>query len=129
MPDKSVSVQIDNIIKQHGGWKADTLSRLRTIILAADSRIFEEVKWKTPSRPEGLPVWSYEGIVCFAEIWKDNVKLIFFKGAKLSDPTRLFNSRLKSKTLRAIELHEGDTIAKSSLSTLVQQAADLNETK
>lgn len=75
MSNKSVAEQIDSIIKQHGGWKGEALSKLRAMIDQADDRIEEEIKWKTASRPEGLPVWSHEEIVCFAETWKDNIKL------------------------------------------------------
>lgn len=126
MADKSASEQIDDIIQYHGGWKAELLSQLRAVILAAEPSITEEVKWKMPTRPEGLPVWSLGGIVCFAEIWKDNVKLIFFKGAQLKDNQNLFNSRLKSRDVRAIEFKEGDSVDKDGLSRLVKQAVEQN---
>src|SRR5690606_22325718 len=96
MKEDSASKQIDRIIKLHGGWKTDILTRLRDLIHQADPDVVEEVKWKTASRPEGLPVWSHNGILCIAEIWKDNIKLIFFKGAKMQDPNNIFNARLKS---------------------------------
>lgn len=126
MADKPASEQIDNIIKIHGGWKADILSELRTVILQTDPGIFEEVKWKMPSRPEGLPVWSNNGIVCYAEIWKDNVKLMFAKGSQLEDPAELFNARLKSSSVRAIEFHEDDTIDRTALKELVLEAVAIN---
>lgn len=126
MSDKTASEQIDEIIRLHGGWKSDVLQRLRAIIIAADPNIVEEIKWKMPTRPEGLPVWSRGGIICFAEIWKDNVKLIFFNGAQLTDPTSLFNSRLQSATLRAIELHEGDEIDKEGIKALLTEAVELS---
>jgi hypothetical protein len=129
MSDKSASEQIDDIIKQHGGWKGDVLKRLRDVINNADPSIIEEIKWKMPTRPEGLPVWTHNGIVCFAETWKDNIKLIFFKGALLTDPNKLFNARLKSSTVRAIELHEGDPIDESGIKALVLEAAELNANK
>jgi hypothetical protein len=122
MSEKSASQQIDDIIKLHGGWKAETLTALRSIITSADPNIVEEVKWKMATRPEGLPVWSLNGIVCFAEIWKDNVKLIFPKGASLEDPHKLFNARLKSATARSIELHEADRIDDTKLTALVHEA-------
>lgn len=125
MGEKSASQQIDDIIKLHGGWKAKTLTKLREIITAADPNIIEEVKWKMPTRPEGLPVWSCSGMVCFAEIWKNDIKLIFPKGAELSDPHKLFNARLKSKTARSIELREGEVPNTAALTDLVQAAANL----
>lgn len=129
MKDKSAPEQIDGIIEIHAGWKGELLSRLRAVIRAADPDIIEEVKWKMPSRPEGLPVWSHDGIVCIAEIFKNDVKLVFFKGAQLKDSNRLFNARLKSKTDRAIELREGDSVDKAALEALVLEAVELNTSK
>lgn len=117
---------IDEIIKKHDGWKGQLLTELRTIIHEADPELTEEVKWRMKTRPEGLPVWSHNGILCFAEIWKDNVKLLFPKGAQLEDANNLFNARLNSKDIRAIEFHEGDTINHASLKDLVQEAVAAN---
>lgn len=129
MSDMSASEQIDEIIKQHVGWKGDVLKNLRAIILDADPKIVEEIKWKMATRPEGLPVWTHNGIVCFVETWKDNIKLIFFKGAQLTDSHKLFNSRLKSTSVRAIEIHEGDTIDSAGIKALVLEAVKLNANK
>src|ERR1051325_11152192 len=104
MNNTTPSEQIDMIINQYGGWKGDTLSQIRTAINGASSEITEEIKWRMRTRPEGLPVWEHNGIICFAETWKDNIKLIFQKGALLSDPSGVFNARLESPTLRAIEI-------------------------
>lgn len=125
--DVPASQQIDNIIKSYGGWKGETLSRLRTLIKTAIPDIVEEVKWKMPSRPEGLPVWSHNGIVCIAETFKNDMKLVFFKGALLKDPHKLFNARLKSRTDRAIEFREGDTIDGTALKALVVEAVEKNK--
>lgn len=127
MADPSPSQQIDDIIQLYGGWKGAVVSRLRTIILAADPDIAEEVKWKMPTRPQGLPVWSHGGMVCFAEIWKDNVKLLFPKGAELKDPNNLFNARLQSADIRAIEFRESDTIDNPALTALIHEAVKLNQ--
>jgi hypothetical protein len=129
MQEKTASEQIDDIIKKFDGWKGNVLTRLRALIKAADTSVVEEVKWKMRTRPEGLPVWSHNGIVCFAEIWKDNVKLIFAKGSQLEDPNKLFNARLKSRDVRAIEIREGDGINEAALKALVNQAASLNTAK
>ena len=129
MSDKSSSRQIDDIIEQYGGWKGDVIKRLRAIINDADQNLTEEIKWKMQTRPEGLPVWTQNGIICFIETWKDNVKLIFFKGAWLSDPNKLFNARLKSSAVRAIELHEGESIDKTGIKALVREAVELNTNK
>lgn len=124
--DTPASQQIDEIIASHDSWKAELLRQLRRTILAAHPDIVEEVKWKTPSRPLGLPVWSHSGIVCFAEIWKDNLKLLFPKGARLTDPDSLFNARLQSTDVRAIEFREGNTPNKTALTALVIEAIHAN---
>ncbi len=129
MIDKSPSRQIDDIIEQYGGWKGDVIKSLRAIINDTDQNIVEEIKWKMPTRPEGLPVWTHNGIVCFIETWKNNIKLIFFKGAQIHDPNKLFNARLKSSSVRAIEIHEGETINEAGIKALVLEATELNKNK
>ncbi|QQG51073.1 MAG: DUF1801 domain-containing protein [Candidatus Saccharibacteria bacterium] len=121
--------EIDDIIAAQETWKKTALTQLRAIIRQAEPSLVEEIKWKTRSRPAGLPVWSHSGIVCMAEIWKDNIKLIFPKGVHLSDPKKLFNSRLQSQTDRALELREGDSINEAALTALVREATNFNASK
>jgi hypothetical protein len=97
MEDKPASTQIDVIIKMSGDWRGETLSRLRALIKQADPDAVEEVKWKKPSRPEGVPVWSNDGMLCFADTLKSAVRLTFPKGAQMKDQNKLFNTRLDSK--------------------------------
>lgn len=129
MNDKLAAQQIDDIIKQYGGWQGDLIKRLRAIIKDADTEIVEEIKWKMPSKPEGLPVWSHNGIVCIVQTFKNDSKLVFFKGASLSDQKKLFNARLKSKAERAIEFHEGDPIDEAGIKALVVEAVKVNASK
>lgn len=129
MKDKSGPEQIDDIIKLYGGWKAKNIAHLRTIINAAYPDVVEEVKWRMRTRPEGLPVWSHDGILCIFETFKDNQKLVFFKGALMKDLQQHFNARLKSSTDRAIELHEGDKIDETVIKILIAEAVRLNEEK
>ena len=53
------------------------LKRLRTLIHEADPEVVEEVKWRKPSNPAGVPVWSDHGMICTGETYKDKVKLTF----------------------------------------------------
>jgi hypothetical protein len=124
--DASASQQIDAIVRKTTGWKGERLDQLRGLIRAADPGVIEEVKWKKPSRPEGVPVWSHDGIVCIGETLKNAVRLTFPKGALLKDPKGLFNTRLDSKTVRAIDFHEGEAINASDLKALIVQGARLN---
>src|SRR5260370_14526331 len=84
-----------------------------------------ELRWKKPSRPEGVPVWSHDGIVCIGEALKNAVTLTFPKGAQLKDPKGLFNTRLDSKTVRTIDFHEADAVNASTLKALIVQGARL----
>ena len=118
--------EIDAIISNAEDWRGEMLSRLRGIVLAADPAIDEAVKWKKPSRPEGVPVWSFDGIVCIGEMLKNSVRLTFPKGAQLKDPKRLFNARLDSKSVRAIDFREGGKLPEADLKALVLEAVGLN---
>ncbi|HZT96526.1 MAG TPA: DUF1801 domain-containing protein [Chloroflexota bacterium] len=124
--DGPASEQIDAIIKSHADWRSTTLSQLRESIKQADPAAVEEVKWRKPSRPMGVPVWSHDGIVCIGEALKRAVRLTFPKGALVKDPKGLFNTRLDSKTVRAIDVHEGESVDEAALSELIREAVALN---
>ena len=127
--EKSPSQQIDAIIKEPGDWRGRKLSQLRAVIKKSDPAVVEEVKWKKPSKPSGVPVWSHDGIICVADTLKNAVRLTFPKGAQLKDPKKLFNTRLDSKTVRAIDFHEGDSIDDAELKALILDAVRLNKPK
>ena len=124
--DESPSQLIDAKIEELGDWRGKTLARLRALIKKADPEVVEEWKWRKPSNP-GVPVWSHQGIICTGETYKSVVKLTFFKGASLDDPSGLFNSSLEGNTRRAIDVHEGDEIDEKAFTTLIRAAVSLNE--
>jgi hypothetical protein len=119
--------EIEGIIRKSTDWRGEMLSQLRGIILGAGPALVEEVKWKKPSRPEGVPVWSLDGIVCIGEMLKNAVRLTFPKGAQMKDPKSLFNTRLDSGKVRAIDFHEGEKLPKVALKALVREGVALNE--
>ncbi len=123
---KSASQEIDAIIKDAADWQGEKLSRLRALIKKADPAVVEEVKWKKPSRPEGVPVWSHDGMICVADTLKNAVRLTFPKGAQIKDPKKLFNTRLDSKTVRAVDFHESDPIDEAALKAVILDAVRLN---
>jgi hypothetical protein len=125
----SFSEEIDAIIKSHDDWQGERLSVLRALIKKADTALVEEVKWKKPSNPMGVPVWSHDGIVCIGEALKNAVRLTFPKGARMKDPKKLFNTRLESNTVRAIDIHENDSINEAALKDLIRAAVSLNQKK
>ena len=129
MADRPISEQIDDIISKPGDWRGKTLAHLRAIIMGADPAIVEEVKWKKPSKPEGVPVWSHDGIICVADTLKAAVRLTFPKGALLQDPSRIFNARLDSSSGRAVGYHDGETVDEAALRALIREAVVLNTSR
>ena len=117
---------IDAKIEELDDWRGEMLSRIRKLTKQAAPEVVEEIKWRKPSNPFGVPVWSHDGIILTGETYKDKVKLTFAKGASLEDPARLFNSSLEGNVRRAIDLHEGDDIDEEAFKALVRSAAELN---
>ena len=121
----SASKLIDNRIGELGDWRGKTLGKVRGIIKEADPDIVEEWKWVKSTNP-GTPVWSHNGGICTGETYKNVVKLTFFKGASLNDPSGLFNSSLDGKVRRAIDIKEDDEINEDALKNLIREAVALN---
>ena len=122
---ESASAIIDARIKELGDWRGKTLAKVRDIIHRADPEIVEEWKWVKATSP-GTPVFSHGGIVCTGETYKNVVKMTFAKGARLKDPSGLFNSSLDGNVRRAIDIHEGDKIDEAALKDLIRAAVALN---
>lgn len=127
--EKTPSQEIDAIITGAEGWKGMKLKQLRALIKQADPAVVEEVKWKKPSKPEGVAVWSHDGILCMADILKNAVRLTFPQGAQIKDPKKIFNTRLDSKTVRAIDFYENDIVNKAALKKLILDAVKVNISK
>jgi len=121
----NASKLLDERIRELGDWRGKTLSKVRGIIEDADSDVVEEWKWVKPTNP-GTPVWSHNGGICTGETYQNLVKLTFFKGAALNDPSGLFNSSLDGKVRRAIDIKENDKINEDALKKLVREAVALN---
>ncbi len=120
-----VSASIDEKIKKLGDWRGKMLAKVREIIHEAAPEIVEEWKWVKPTSP-GTPVFSHGGIVCTGETHKNVVKMTFAKGARLQDPSGLFNSSLDGNVRRAIDIHEGDKVDEGALMDLIRAAVALN---
>jgi hypothetical protein len=119
--DESPAQLIEARIEELGDWRGKMLSRLRALIKQADPEAIEEWKWR------GVPVWSHAGPICTGETYKNVVKVTFFKGASLKDPSGLFNSSLDGNVRRAIDFHEGDAIDEDAFRALIRAAVRLNE--
>ena len=127
MPGKAGPKAIDQPIRDLGDWREETLARMRALILEAYPEMIEERKWKKPSNAmAGVPVWSHQGIVCTGEVYTKVVKLTFARGARVPDPSRLFNSSLEGNTRRAIDIREGETVDAGAFKALVKAAVAQN---
>jgi hypothetical protein len=129
MDNPASAQEIDAIIMNTTDWRGQTLARLRATVLKTNPSLTETVKWKKPSKPEGVPVWEHDGIVCLADTLKNAVRLTFPNGAKLKDPQKIFNSRLDGNAVRAIDFVEDSTIDEAALQALVHEAIELNASK
>lgn len=107
-------------------WRSGTADTLRSLILATDAEMVEEVKWRKPSNPDGVPTFSCDGLVCTLETYKDKVKVTFAKGASLADPAGVFNASLDAGTRRAVDIREGDVLDEDAFSELIRSAVLLN---
>ena len=117
--NSNASQQIDHYINELTDWRGKLVARLRKLIREADPNLIEEWKWDTP-------VWSHKGNVVAAGVFKDHVKLNFFKGASLDDPNHLFNAGLDAKTSRGIDLSENEELNEAALQDLVRAAVAQN---
>ena len=122
---EAASAKISERIQDLGDWRGETLAHLRRLIHDADPDIVEEWKWEKPTSA-GVPVWSHDGGVCTGEVYKQVVKLTFFRGASLKDPKNLFNSSLEGNTRRAIDFREGEKINEAAFKQLIRAAVAAN---
>jgi hypothetical protein len=118
---ESPSQLIDRRIEELGDWRGETLATLRALIKQADPAVVEEWKWR------GVPVWAHDGSICTGETYKSVVKVTFFKGARMKDPKKLFNSSLEGNARRAIDFHEGDEVDGAAFTALIREAVALNQ--
>lgn len=120
------SRQIDVKIGRLKDWRGAVLARVRELIKEAEPGVIEEIKWRKPTNPDGVPVWSHGGIICTGETYKDKIKLTFPKGASLIDPDGLFNASLQGNARRAIDIFEDDPIDEEAFKALIREATVLN---
>jgi hypothetical protein len=116
----------EEIMKKTNDWRADTLDRVRALIKEADPQAVEERKWAKASQPDGVPVWSHDGILCTGETYKNAVKLTFARGAALNDPAGLFNSSLDGHARRAIDIRDGERLNGAAFKKLIREAVAAN---
>ncbi|MHB8451457.1 MAG: DUF1801 domain-containing protein [Mycobacteriales bacterium] len=127
MSDESPSQVLDAMFAEPDDWRGATLSRFRALIKQADPDVIEELKWKKPTNPAGVPVWSDDGMICTGEVYQDHVKVTFANGASLDDPHGLFNASLAGNLRRAIDVHERDKVDDAAFKALVRAAVALNK--
>ncbi len=121
--------EIQELINKNEPWQAELLTQARKVICDTLPDVLEEIKWRKPSNPDGVPVWSLNGIICTGEGFKGKIKLTFAKGAKLDDPRKLFNGSMGGNTMRAIDLFEGDSLDEPGFADLLKKAVELNSSR
>ena len=126
MSEPSAAQQIEEKIGSLDDWRGKTLAQLRNLIREADPDVIEDVKWRKPSNPLGVPTWEHAGIICTGESYKDKIKLTFARGAELEDASGLFNSSLAGGTRRAIDIPEGTELDENAFKALVREAIAAN---
>ena len=107
--------------KHSADWRKKTLSRIRTLIKLADPAVVEEMKWRKPTNPAGIPVWYHDGMICTGETYKSHLRLTFAKGSSLQDPKKLLNS------FRSMIIKESDKINEKAFKELIRAAVALNQ--
>lgn len=120
------SKEVDEIIASYPTWEGEKLAQFRKLIRQALPNVVEEVKWKKPSNPDGVPVFYHDGIVCILGVLKERVRLTIPDGAALKDPKRLFNACLDAGHMRAIDSRKDDKIDGAGVKALVKAAAKQN---
>src|SRR5689334_24073407 len=120
------SEEIDAKLAGLGDWRGAALARMRRLIREVDPDVIEQVQWRKPSNPSGVPTWSHAGLICTGEVYKDKVKLTFARGAALDDPKKLFNTGFGGGTRRAIDIHEGEEVDAAAFKALVGEAIAAN---
>ena len=125
-PTGDAGPAVDAIIEGLGDWRGAMLGHLRRLIHAADPEVVEEVKWRKPTNPAGVPVWSHGGILCTGEAYRDKVKLTFARGALVADPSGLFNASLDGNARRAIDIGPDMRIDDAAFMALIRAAVAVN---
>jgi hypothetical protein len=128
-PRQSAAKSSPARLRDLADWREQTLARMRALIVEADPDVVEERKWRKPSNPAGVPVWSHDGIICTGERYKNAVKLTFMNGAKLPDPAGLFNTGFGGNTRRAIDIAEGGSVDDNAFKALIKAAVAFNTGK
>jgi hypothetical protein len=127
--EKKGSAAVEEKLRTLSDWRGALLARLRRLIHEVDPGVVEDVKWRKPSNPLGVPTWEHGGIICTGETYKDKIKLTFMYGASLDDPKGLFNSSLDGGTRRAIDFLENDPVDESAFKALIREAVEFNTSR
>lgn len=107
-------------------WRVDRVDQIRSLITEAEPDVIEEVKWRKPSNPDGVPAFSLDGLICTVEMYKGKVKVNFAKGSSVEDPDGLFNASLDAPVGRAVDLREDDELDAGAFKSLIRSAVQVN---
>ncbi len=107
-------------------WRIGRIEEIRSLIKQAVPDVVEEIKWRKPSNPDGVPAFSLDGLICTLEMYKGKVKVNFAKGSSISDPDNLFNASLQAPVGRSIDLREDDALDPDAFNALIRDAVRVN---
>lgn len=106
-------------------WRGKVMAQVRMLIKEADPEVVEEQKYKMPSKPEGIPVWYDNGMICTGEIYKEHIRLTFSKAKALKElgHEAIFNA------FSAIIIRNDDKLDEDAFKNLIRTAVELNNQK
>lgn len=123
-PSKQIEAQFKTL-QTAGDWRGDTLAHLRRLIQEADPDVVEQLKWRKPSNPGGVPTYAHDGLIGTLEYYTDKVKFTFAKGNEIEDPSGAFTGGFGGKR-RVIDLFEGDAVDDEAFKALIRAAIKIN---
>jgi hypothetical protein len=111
---------VDNYISGLEPWKAQIVSRLRSIILEVAPQAKESIKW-------AQPVYETNGPFCYIKAFKNSVNLGFWRGVDIKDPHGLLQG--SGEKMRHIKLTSVNDIDQKVFTDFISQAVQLNLNK
>jgi hypothetical protein len=118
-PLNSPQQRIDQYIDAAAPFAQAICKKLRSVILNADPSITEEWKWG--------PHYTHQGVVCGFGAFQKHVSLVFFRGALMKDPQKLFVEELiPAKSTRCVKFSDVKEVSARAVTSYVREAVALN---
>ena len=112
--NKSVETYLTELPKDSN---KEIVLAVRNLILACDKGITEDIKW-------GSVCFKKAENFCGFKVGNAGVSLVVFNGAKLVDPSSLFNTKSSGEKTRTIKWSSVEEIDSKNLTKLLKQSAN-----